>query len=62
MREGGNKGDWNYHGIASPTNPTINALYCTLLHALGAPREHFNLTAANKDNPAQYGALKELLS
>jgi len=47
-------------GIAPPTNPTINALYCTLLHAAGAPREHFNLTGSNKeaDKP---GPLRELL-
>lgn len=61
MAERGTKGDWSYHGSASSTNPTINALYCTLLHAAGAPREHFNLSGSNKDDPDQYGPLKELL-
>lgn len=49
-------------GHAAPGNPTINALYNTLLHAVGDPREHFNLVGANKDNPAQRGPLKELLA
>jgi hypothetical protein len=62
MQERGTKGDWNYHGNASASNPTINALYCTLLHAAGAPREHFNLTGANKEDPSQHGPLEELLS
>lgn len=43
-------------------NPTINALYNTILHAVGDPREQFNLVGANKDNPAQRGPLKELLA
>jgi hypothetical protein len=62
MQERGTLGEWNYHGSAAPTNPTINALYCTLLHAVGAPREHFNLAGSNKEDPSQHGALKELLS
>jgi hypothetical protein len=60
MKERGNKGEWNYHGSSPDTNPTINALYCTLLHAVGAPREHFNL--ANKDLRDMYAPLPELLS
>lgn len=43
-------------------NPTINALYNTILHAVGDPREHFNLVGVNKENPAQRGPLKELLA
>lgn len=62
MTERGTKGEWNYHGSAAPTNPTINALYCTLLHAAGAPREHFNRARSNQEDPGQYGPLKELLS
>jgi hypothetical protein len=62
MKKRGNKGEWNYHGSAASANPTINALYCTFLHAVGAPRKHFNLTAANKDNRDQYGPLKVLLT
>ena len=42
-------------------NRSINALYCTLLHAAGAPREHFNLDGVRKtvDQP---GPLDELLA
>jgi hypothetical protein len=42
-------------------NRSINALYCTLLHAAGAPREHFNLDGVRKtvDTP---GPLEELLA
>ena len=42
-------------------NRSINALYCTLLHAAGAPRDHFNLEGAlkNVDSP---GPLSELLA
>lgn len=42
-------------------NRSINALYCTLLHAAGAPREHFNLDGVRKtvDVP---GPLSELLA
>jgi hypothetical protein len=62
MKERGSKGEWNYHGSAATSNPTINALYCTLLHAAGAPRQHFNLTGSNKEDPDQHGPLKELLN
>lgn len=42
-----------------PPNRTINALYCTLLHAAGAPREHFNLDNGLKeiDKPGPLGEL-----
>ena len=42
-------------------NRSINALYCTLLHAAGTPRDHFNLDGVRKtvDTP---GPLAELLS
>ena len=62
MKERGTLGEWNYHGSAAPTNHTINSLYCTLLHAAGAPREHFNLAGSNKEDPSQHGAMKELLN
>jgi hypothetical protein len=41
-------------------NRSINALYCTLLHAAGAPCDHFNLDGPRKtiDTP---GPLDELL-
>jgi arylsulfatase A-like enzyme len=40
---------------------SINALYCTLLHAAGDKREHFNLDGSRKsiDEP---GPLSELLA
>jgi hypothetical protein len=47
---------------APAENPTINALYNTILHAVGDPREHFNLVGANKENPAHRGPLPELLA
>jgi hypothetical protein len=46
-------------GNGLPTNPTLNRLYCTLLHAAGAPRDHFNLSVPGLDQP---GPLPELLS
>jgi hypothetical protein len=61
MTERGTKGEWKYHGSSPESNPTINALYCTLLEAVGAPRKHFNLTNTDTD-PARYGSLAELLS
>lgn len=61
MKERGTKGEWNYHGAAAETNPTINGLYCSLLHAAGETREHFNLAGSNKETRDQYGPLKELL-
>jgi hypothetical protein len=45
-------------GDGLPTNPTLNRLFCTLLHAAGAPRQHFNLLVPNLD---QTGPLPELL-
>jgi hypothetical protein len=45
-------------GIGLPDNPTLNRLYCTLLHAAGAPRDNFNLPVANLD---RNGPLTELL-
>lgn len=47
-------------GLASRSNPTINALYCTLLHAVGKPRDAFNHDGT-KEPAAQYGPLSELL-
>jgi len=48
-------------GVAQDSNPTINALYCTLLHAAGDPREHFNLSGPTRDIDRP-GPLKELLN
>ena len=48
-------------GIGLSSNPTINTLYNTLLHAVGDPRRHFNLIGADKENPTLAGPLKELL-
>lgn len=45
----------------SHTDGSMCALYCTLLHALGSPRKHFNLAAGNSENREYYGPLKELL-
>jgi len=56
------RGDWAFHIAGAKTNPKINALYCTLLHAIGAPREHFNMPSANKMSVSQYGVLPELLT
>lgn len=52
---------WDHYGSAPPANSTINALYCTLLHAMDRPRETFNLASGSKDDPAKYRALPELL-
>jgi hypothetical protein len=61
LRErGGDAGPWGSHGAAPSSNPMINALYCTLLHATGQPRETFNL-GGSKDDAAKYQALPELL-
>lgn len=51
--------DGKERGEGQPTNPTINRLYCTLLHAARAPREHFNLPLVSLDKS---GPLPELLS
>lgn len=46
------------HGTAGKANPAINALYCTLLHAAGKPRDTFNSTGI----AAPCGPLPELLA
>lgn len=48
--------------VGDPTNPLINALYCTLLHAVGAPRDTFNRASGLKEKPEQFGPLPELLA
>ena len=59
-------GDYNaFYGPPSPaamSNPLINALYCTLLHAVGAPRDTFNRAPGLKETPAQFGPLTEFLA
>jgi hypothetical protein len=52
-------GESREQGTGYPTNPTLNRLYCTLLHAAGAPRENFNLLTPGLD---QNGPLAELLA
>ena len=37
--------------FGDPTNPLINSLYCTLLHAVGAPRDTFNRAPGLKESP-----------
>lgn len=59
---GSEDGAWGLHGAAPRSNPSINALYCTLLHAMGGPRDTFNLARGSNDEPARYGPLTELLS
>lgn len=49
-------------GVAGHANPLINALYCTLLHAIDAPRATFNRPASSTNAPALYGPLPELLT
>ena len=46
---------------AAAENPTLNAFYNTLLHAVGAPRDHFNLVGPDQKNPILAGPLRELL-
>jgi len=50
-------GESREQGTGRPTNPTLNRLYCTLLHAAGAPRENFNLLVPGLD---ENGPLAEL--
>jgi hypothetical protein len=52
-------GESREQGAGEPTNPTLNRLWCTLLHAAGAPRENFNIPVANLDED---GPLAELLA
>jgi hypothetical protein len=47
-------------GMTHATNPYTNALYATLLHAIGKPCDAFNRPAASLE-PALYGPLGELL-
>jgi hypothetical protein len=52
-------GESREQGTGDPANPTLNRLFCTLLHAAGAPRENFNLLTPGLD---QNGPLVELLA
>jgi len=56
---GGDGGNQTF-GTAHATNPYTNALYATLLHAIGKPCDAFNRPAASLE-PALYGPLGELL-
>ncbi len=53
---------WDVHGSAPASNPMINGLYCTLLHAMNRPRETFNLASSSRDDARKYQALPELLT
>ncbi len=44
-----------------PNSRTVNALWCTLLHAAGTPRDHFNLDGSLKGLDAP-GPLPELMA
>ena len=46
---------------AAADNPVINSLYNTILHAVGDPREHFNLVGPDRQNARLAGPLRELL-
>jgi len=48
-------------GRASPTNPLNNALYATLLHAIGRPCDSFNRPASSSAPPTAYAPLSALL-
>lgn len=50
-----------YPAFGDQGNRSINALYCSLLHAAGRPREHFNLEGPTKEVDAR-GPLDELLA
>ena len=52
-----------YHRIVAGRrdNPVINSLYNTILHAVGDPREHFNLIGPDRQNARLAGPLHELL-
>ncbi|MEQ8788657.1 MAG: DUF1552 domain-containing protein [Pirellulaceae bacterium] len=52
-------GETREAGTGEPTNPTLNRLWCSLLHAAGDPRENFNLPVASLD---QNGPLAELMA
>jgi hypothetical protein len=59
MGRGGQNGKDIDEHVTTPTdNPTINALYCSLLHAAGAPRDAFNAGAAGAE---LCGPLSELV-
>ena len=58
-RGGQNGKEVDEHVVTPTDNPVINALYCTLLHAAGAPRDAFNSGAASAE---LCGPLKELLA
>jgi hypothetical protein len=49
-------------GKAGDENPVINALYCTLLHAFGKPRDTFNRSPIAPDAAGLYGPLSKLLA
>ena len=58
---GGDGGNQTF-GTAHRTNPVINALYTTLLHAIGRPCDAFNRPASSSEAPRIYGPLPELLN
>ena len=49
-------------GAAADGNPVTNALFTTLLHAVGKPRDTFNRSASATEDVVAYGPLPELLA
>ena len=55
--------DWPTQvGQAEEGNPLRNALYCSLLHAFGAPRSTFNRSPNAPEAATLYGPLEDLLA
>jgi len=58
----GGDGGGQTFGTAYRTNPVTNALYTTLLHAVGRPCDAFNRPASSSEPARTYAALPELLN
>jgi len=58
---GGDGGNQTF-GTAHRTNPVINALYATLLNAVGRPCDAFNRPASSLEPARTYGPLPEILN
>lgn len=58
---GGGRDDKAF-GLAGESNPLPNALYCSLLHAVGKPEDAFNRSPAARQAAAACGPLAELLT
>lgn len=58
---GGDGGSQTF-GTAYPTNPLTNALYATLLNAVGNPCDAFNRSPGSTEPARTYGPLPEILN